>query len=157
MGQQLEQTVMLGPSAAVVGVVLLTLAGFGPVRERRARLLLLSRLAMMALYSGMLGDVLRLGTGLLGLMAGKVTVGRTRDSCADPEWRAARASTSTNRWHDTADWRPWPRSGTRRTAHDLTMSGRAAGCILMIASTSPEPGVSSVAAATQPGDQVDHG
>ena len=46
---------MLGPSAAVVGVVLLASAGFGPIWRRRARLLLVSGLAMMALYSGMLG------------------------------------------------------------------------------------------------------
>ena len=73
---QLDHTVMLGPSAAVVGVVLLASAGFGPIWRRRTRLLLLSGLAMMALYSGMLGDVLRLGTGLLGLMVGMATLGR---------------------------------------------------------------------------------
>jgi len=73
---QLDHTVMLGPSAAVVGVVLLASAGFGPIWRRRTRLLLLSGLAMMALYSGMLGDVLRLGTALLGLMVGMATLGR---------------------------------------------------------------------------------
>ena len=73
---QLDHTVMLGPSAAVVGVVLLASAGFGPIWRRRARLLLLSGLAMMALCSGMLGDVLRLSTGLLGLVAGMATLGR---------------------------------------------------------------------------------
>ncbi len=77
---QLDHTVMLGPSAAVVGVVLLASAGFEPPWRRRARLLLLSGLAMMALYSGMLGDVLRLGTGLLGLVAGMATLGRRRDT-----------------------------------------------------------------------------
>ena len=77
---QLDHTVMLGPSAAVVGVVLLASAGFGPLWRRRARLLLLSGLAMMALYSGMLGDVLRLGTGLVGLLAGMATLGRQRDT-----------------------------------------------------------------------------
>ena len=73
---QLDHTVMLGPSAAVVGVVLWASAGFEPVWRWRARLLLLSGLAMMALYSGMLGDVLRLGTGVVGLVAGVVTLGR---------------------------------------------------------------------------------
>ncbi len=76
---QLGHTVMLGPSAAVVGVVLLASAGFGPLWRRRARLLLLSGLAMMVLYSGMLGDVLRLGTGLVGLVAGVATLGRRRE------------------------------------------------------------------------------
>ncbi len=85
---QLDHTVMLGPSAAVVGVVLLASAGFGPLWRRRTRLLLLCGLAMMALYSGMLGDVLRLGTGLLGLMAGMVTFGRQGDVRPRPSSRS---------------------------------------------------------------------
>ena len=76
---QLDRTMMLGPSAAVVGVVLLASAAFDRIWRRRVRLLLLCGLSMMALYSGMLGDLLRLGTGLLGLGAGAVTVGRRRN------------------------------------------------------------------------------
>ncbi len=85
---QLDHTVMLGPSAAVVGVALLASAGFGPLWRRRTRLLLLSGLAMMALYSGMLGDVLRLGTGLMGLVAGVATLGRHPDARPRPSARS---------------------------------------------------------------------
>jgi phosphatidylglycerol lysyltransferase len=91
--RQLDHTVMLGPSAAVVGVVLLASAGFGPIWRRRARLLLVSGLAMMALYSGMLGDVLRLGTGLLGLLVGMATLGRHRRRRPEQRRPSARSET----------------------------------------------------------------
>jgi lysylphosphatidylglycerol synthetase-like protein (DUF2156 family) len=84
----LDHTVMLGPTAAVTGVVLLAGAGLGPLWRRRLRLLLLGGLAMMALYSGMLGDVLRLLVGGLGLVLGMVTLGRRRDPRPRPSSRS---------------------------------------------------------------------
>lgn len=85
---QLDETVMLGPGAAVLGVVLLASAGLGPLWRRRLRLLLISGLAVMALYSGMLGDLLRLFTGLIGLAVGVLVLRRPQDAPPRPSSRS---------------------------------------------------------------------
>jgi lysylphosphatidylglycerol synthetase-like protein (DUF2156 family) len=88
---QLDQSTALGPSVGLVSTVLAASAGFTPLWRRRLRLLLLTGLCMMALYSGLLNDVLRLGGGVLGLLVGVVALGRHRHD-AQPE-RPSRTET----------------------------------------------------------------
>lgn len=75
---QLQASVAVGPGAALVGTVLATSAGLAALWRRRLRLVLLTALVMLVLYSGLLGDVLRLAAGLVGLTAGMATLGRAR-------------------------------------------------------------------------------
>jgi phosphatidylglycerol lysyltransferase len=75
---QLDESTALGPSVGLVSIALAASAGFGALWRRRLRLLLLTGLCMMALYSGLLNDVLRLAGGVLGLLVGVVALGRHR-------------------------------------------------------------------------------
>jgi lysylphosphatidylglycerol synthetase-like protein (DUF2156 family) len=67
----------LGPSIGTVGVGLALSFRLPALWRRRVRVLLLTALAMMALYIGSLEDVLRLGGGLAGMAAGLAVLGRT--------------------------------------------------------------------------------
>lgn len=70
MGALAGQTA-LGPVGAVLGVLLAASGRLGPRWRRRSRLLLVAGLVVMALYSGLLVDVLALTTGLVGLAASR--------------------------------------------------------------------------------------
>lgn len=75
---QLEVSVAMGPGTAVVGVTLAASACLAALWRRRLRLVLVIALLMLALYSGLIGDLLRLSTGLLGLAVGALLFGRLR-------------------------------------------------------------------------------
>jgi phosphatidylglycerol lysyltransferase len=68
----------VGPSTAVVGLALALSWRCSPLWRRRLRLVLLVTLVMLVLYSGHLQDVLRLASGLAGLLLGRRLVGRDR-------------------------------------------------------------------------------
>jgi lysylphosphatidylglycerol synthetase-like protein (DUF2156 family) len=68
---QLAASVAVGPGAAVIGAALAGSAALPVLWRRRVRLLALVGLATMALYSGLLPDVLRLVVGLTGLVVGR--------------------------------------------------------------------------------------
>ncbi|TDP98182.1 bifunctional lysylphosphatidylglycerol flippase/synthetase MprF [Labedaea rhizosphaerae] len=75
---RLTDQVVVGPAGAVIGLGLATTAVL-PVRwRRRLRITLVLGLAMFALYSGLLSDILRLTTGLAGLTLGRTLRGRVR-------------------------------------------------------------------------------
>jgi len=67
---QLHQMLAVGPGVGLVATVLMVSAELGARWRRRVRLVLLTGLVMLALYSGLLGDVLRLSGGLIGLLLG---------------------------------------------------------------------------------------
>jgi phosphatidylglycerol lysyltransferase len=69
-GGQVVQAVALGPAGAVLGLALAASATLPTVWRRRLRVVLLVALAMFALYSGLLADLVRLSTGLVGLGLG---------------------------------------------------------------------------------------
>lgn len=73
---QLAASVAVGPGAAVVGTALVASAATPALWRRRLRVLLLIGLVMLALYSGLLSDVIRLCAGLVGLGTGAVWLGR---------------------------------------------------------------------------------
>jgi phosphatidylglycerol lysyltransferase len=75
---QLAASVAVGPGTAVVGCVLAVSAGLPALWRRRLRLVLVIALVMLALYSGLIGDLLRLAAGLLGLVLGVPLFGRRR-------------------------------------------------------------------------------
>jgi len=75
---QLHQMLALGPGVGLVAAVLMVSAGLGAMWRRRVRLVLLTGLVMLALYSGLLGDLLRLAGGVIGLVVGMCTTGRRR-------------------------------------------------------------------------------
>lgn len=75
----------IGPSTVISGVALAATARLGVLWRRRARLVLLVGLAMSAVYSGSLQDVLALVAGLVGLALGG---GGRRTG---PKWRASRS------------------------------------------------------------------
>jgi lysylphosphatidylglycerol synthetase-like protein (DUF2156 family) len=75
---QLAESVAVGPGTAVVGVALAASACLAALWRRRLRLVLVIALVMLALYSGLIGDLLRLSTGLLGLAVGAALFGRVR-------------------------------------------------------------------------------
>ncbi|HEY4006287.1 MAG TPA: DUF2156 domain-containing protein [Pseudonocardia sp.] len=62
--------VAVGPAGAVLGLTLAASAALSTLWRRRLRVVLLVVLVMLALYSGLLSDLLRLGTGLVGLGLG---------------------------------------------------------------------------------------
>lgn len=74
--EQLGTQTALGPVGAMCGVALAASAGASALWRRRVRLLLLATLVLLALYSGGLGDVLALISGLVGLVAGPLWLGR---------------------------------------------------------------------------------
>ncbi|MCU1629723.1 MAG: hypothetical protein JWP64_4672 [Pseudonocardia sp.] len=69
---QLAASVAVGPGAAVIGAALAGSAALPVLWRRRVRLLALVGLATMALYSGLLPDVLRLVVGVTGLAVGRI-------------------------------------------------------------------------------------
>jgi lysylphosphatidylglycerol synthetase-like protein (DUF2156 family) len=75
---QLAVSVAVGPGTAVVGATLAASACLAALWRRRLRLVLVIALLMLALYSGLIGDLLRLSSGLLGLALGAVLFGRLR-------------------------------------------------------------------------------
>jgi phosphatidylglycerol lysyltransferase len=75
---QLAVSVAVGPGTAVVGVTLVASACLAALWRRRLRLVLVIALLMLALYSGLIGDLLRLSAGLLGLAVGALLFGRLR-------------------------------------------------------------------------------
>lgn len=79
---RLAGDVALGPSIAAVGVALAASTRFGALWRRRLRVALLVVLAMLALYSGSLQDILRLLAGLVGLGVGPLVLGHRRRSPA---------------------------------------------------------------------------
>jgi lysylphosphatidylglycerol synthetase-like protein (DUF2156 family) len=87
---QLATSTAVGPGAVVLGTLLAASAAMPVLWRRRVRLLLVVALVMMALYSGLLPDVLRLWSGLVGLAVGAVLTrpARTgRGSVSRPETR----------------------------------------------------------------------
>jgi lysylphosphatidylglycerol synthetase-like protein (DUF2156 family) len=87
---QIAASVAVGPGAVVLGTLLAASAAMPVLWRRRVRLVLVVALLMMALYSGLLPDMLRLVSGLVGLAVGAVAVrpGRTgRRSASRPETR----------------------------------------------------------------------
>jgi lysylphosphatidylglycerol synthetase-like protein (DUF2156 family) len=75
VGDQLTVSVAVGPGTAVVGVTLVASACLAALWRRRLRLVLVIALLMLALYSGPIGDLLRLSSGLLGLALGALLYG----------------------------------------------------------------------------------
>ncbi|GAA1849812.1 DUF2156 domain-containing protein [Pseudonocardia ailaonensis] len=73
---QLVASVTVGPGTAVVGTTLAVSAGMAALWRRRLRLGLVIAIVVFALYSGLLGDVLRLTAGLFGLALGFVVLWR---------------------------------------------------------------------------------
>ncbi|MGE3289244.1 MAG: bifunctional lysylphosphatidylglycerol flippase/synthetase MprF [Pseudonocardia sp.] len=82
--QNLATDVAVGASPAAVGVGLAASAFWGPLWRRRVRVVTLVVLAMLALYSGSLEDVLRLVAGLTGLAAGPLLRGRAPERAGRP-------------------------------------------------------------------------
>ena len=66
----LRESIAVGPSPLLVGCVLAASAHWPALWRRRVRVVLLVGLVMLALYSGLLPDILRLGAGVTGLVAG---------------------------------------------------------------------------------------
>lgn len=82
---RLAAATTVGPTIGIVGAALAVSWRLGPLWRRRVRLVLLVVLAMAALYSGTLQDVLRLAGGLVGLGVGLVAVrGRRRRASPGP-------------------------------------------------------------------------
>jgi len=69
-GSQVVQAIALGPAGAVLGLSLAASAVLSTLWRRRLRVMLLVGLAMFALYSGLLADLLLLSTGVVGLGLG---------------------------------------------------------------------------------------
>ena len=69
-GSQIAQAVALGPAGAVVGLALAASATLSTLWRRRLRVVLLVGLAMFALYSGLLADLLWFSTGVMGFGLG---------------------------------------------------------------------------------------
>lgn len=93
---QLAASVAVGPGTAVVGCVLAVSAGLPALWRRRLRLVLVIALVMLALYSGLLGDLLRLAAGLLGLALGVWLFGRERSRPSERRWNPGGAASA---WH----------------------------------------------------------
>lgn len=74
--ERLGADIAVGSSTAAVGVALGASAGLRTLWRRRFRLIVVVVLAMLALYSGSLQDVLRLVAGLAGLALGPLVLGR---------------------------------------------------------------------------------
>jgi phosphatidylglycerol lysyltransferase len=68
--RQVVGSVAVGPAGAVFGLALAASAAFSTLWKRRLRVVLLVGLAMLALYSGLLSDLLRLSAGVVGLGSG---------------------------------------------------------------------------------------
>ena len=66
----LRDSIAVGPSPLLVGCALAASARWPALWRRRGRVVLLVGLVMLALYSGLLPDILRLGAGVTGLVAG---------------------------------------------------------------------------------------
>jgi phosphatidylglycerol lysyltransferase len=77
--QRLGGEVALGPSAGAVGVALAASARLGVLWRRRLQVGLTVVLALFALYSGSLADIVRLLAGMGGLLLGPLVLGRLRD------------------------------------------------------------------------------
>jgi lysylphosphatidylglycerol synthetase-like protein (DUF2156 family) len=75
---QLAASVAVGPSEVVVGAALATSAVLPVLWRRRLRLLMLIALVTMALYSGLIADVMRLAYGLVGFGIGVLFLGPPR-------------------------------------------------------------------------------
>ncbi|MBO0872931.1 MAG: DUF2156 domain-containing protein [Pseudonocardia sp.] len=87
---QVTTAVVSGPVPALAGAALAATAWLGTLWRRRLRLVMLICLVMLALYSGLPTDLLRLGAGLAGLVVGAVAVGRgprVRNGFSTPELR----------------------------------------------------------------------
>ncbi len=69
-GRQIATSVAVGPTGAVLALALASSAVFGAHWRRRVRVVAIVALVMLALYSGLLSDLLRLSTGLVGLGLG---------------------------------------------------------------------------------------
>ena len=82
---RLAQAETLGPATVVFGVALAATARVGVLWRRRIRLFLLVALVMLAVYSGVLHDVLTLAAGLIGLAVGGAGTG------SGARWRASRS------------------------------------------------------------------
>jgi lysylphosphatidylglycerol synthetase-like protein (DUF2156 family) len=80
----ISMSVTVGPAAAVIGLALTTTSALSSLWRRRLRLVLLVTIVMLALYSGLLSDVLCLATGLVGLAVGALTLGRGRRDRGGP-------------------------------------------------------------------------
>ena len=76
--RQLAESVGVGPSEVVIGAALAASAVLPVLWRRRLRLLLLIGLAMMALYSGLLADVMRLAYAVVGFAVGALFLGARR-------------------------------------------------------------------------------
>ena len=111
---QLHRAVELGPRVGVVGAALLASAGLGPLQRRRLRLVVLAGLVMMALYSGFLGDVLRVAGGVIGLLLGMAVLGRGRGLQPGPSSRTAGCW-----WSCWSRSRRWSRSSQRSSRPGL--------------------------------------
>ncbi|KAA2260666.1 rhomboid family intramembrane serine protease [Solihabitans fulvus] len=78
----LDGEVAVGPSVGLVGLALALSYRLPPLWRRRVRLLFVFTLLVLALYSGYLQDVLRVGGGAIGLLVGWIW--RARDARPAP-------------------------------------------------------------------------
>jgi len=90
---QLAASVAVGPGTAVVGTALAVSASLSALWRRRLRLVLVVALAMLTLYSGLIGDLLRLTAGLFGLALGTLLFGRSAQGLSRYGARSSRAET----------------------------------------------------------------
>ncbi|GAA4549032.1 DUF2156 domain-containing protein [Pseudonocardia xishanensis] len=74
---QLAASVAVGPGTAVTGTALAVSASLTALWRRRLRLVLMIALVMLTLYSGLIGDLLRLAAGVFGLVLGTLLFGRS--------------------------------------------------------------------------------
>jgi lysylphosphatidylglycerol synthetase-like protein (DUF2156 family) len=80
----ISMSATVGPAGAVVGLALTASAALSVLWRRRVRLVMLIAIVMLALYSGLLSDVLRLATALVGLALGALAFGRGRRAGRGP-------------------------------------------------------------------------
>ena len=76
---QLSGEIAVGPSPGAIGLLLAATAVLDPLWRRRIRVLVVAALVTTTLYAGDLADVVRLASGLIGLLAGPLALtGRAR-------------------------------------------------------------------------------
>ncbi|MBV9919662.1 MAG: hypothetical protein JOY78_02240, partial [Pseudonocardia sp.] len=89
----LRASIAVGPGPLLVGSVLAATARWPVLWRRRVRVILGTGLVMLALYSGLLPDLLRLGAGATGLAVGALAWGRARRNRYRPITPASRRET----------------------------------------------------------------
>jgi lysylphosphatidylglycerol synthetase-like protein (DUF2156 family)/membrane associated rhomboid family serine protease len=80
----LRESVAVGPGPLLVGCALAASARWPALWRRRVRVVLLVGMIMLALYSGLIPDLLRLGAAVTGLAVGALLWGRARRDRSRP-------------------------------------------------------------------------